>query len=104
MRAVCSRKSAKTSALMPKRTCVRRDMPLPENLLQATEVRSERQISGREPLRSVRATLFPGCRYRRSEEHTSELQSLMRISYAVFCWKKKNQNPKTRSETRSYKS
>src|SRR3546814_9825920 len=25
----------------------------------------------------------------RSEEHTSELQSLMRTSYAVFCWKKK---------------
>src|SRR3546814_6447458 len=25
----------------------------------------------------------------RSEEHTSELQSLMRLSYAVFCWKKK---------------
>src|SRR3546814_4094340 len=31
------------------------------------------------------------CRwYSRSEEHTSELQSLMRISYAVFCLKKKN--------------
>src|SRR3546814_3716923 len=29
-------------------------------------------------------------RCRRSEEHTSELQSLMRISYAVFCLKKKN--------------
>src|SRR3546814_3877834 len=28
----------------------------------------------------------------RSEEHTSELQSLMRISYAVFCLKKKNIN------------
>src|SRR3546814_7393555 len=28
----------------------------------------------------------------RSEEHTSELQSLMSISYAVFCLKKKNQN------------
>src|SRR3546814_7681179 len=28
---------------------------------------------------------------RRSEEHTSELQSLMRISYAVFCLKKKTQ-------------
>src|SRR3546814_1771574 len=28
--------------------------------------------------------------YVRSEEHTSELQSLMRISYAVFCLKKKN--------------
>src|SRR3546814_5155668 len=31
----------------------------------------------------------------RSEEHTSELQSLMRISYAVFCLKKKNTNKKT---------
>src|SRR3546814_3910642 len=30
----------------------------------------------------------------RSEEHTSELQSLMRISYAVFCLKKKNTNIK----------
>src|SRR3546814_5032119 len=29
------------------------------------------------------------CNIRRSEEHTSELQSLMRISYAVFCLKKK---------------
>src|SRR3546814_5264084 len=29
----------------------------------------------------------------RSEEHTSELQSLMRISYAVFCLKKKTQTP-----------
>src|SRR3546814_9765007 len=29
------------------------------------------------------------CRTSRSEEHTSELQSLMRISYAVFCLKKK---------------
>src|SRR3546814_8307212 len=32
---------------------------------------------------------------RRSEEHTSELQSLMRISYAVLCLKKKNTHPKT---------
>src|SRR3546814_1457581 len=31
----------------------------------------------------------PGLVARRSEEHTSELQSLMRISYAVFCLKKK---------------
>src|SRR3546814_2057132 len=30
----------------------------------------------------------------RSEEHTSELQSLMRISYAVFCLKKKTNNKK----------
>src|SRR3546814_4994862 len=33
---------------------------------------------------------FPGFGQDRSEEHTSELQSLMRISYAVFCLKKKN--------------
>src|SRR3546814_1171294 len=32
----------------------------------------------------------PGHTLGRSEEHTSELQSLMRISYAVFCLKKKN--------------
>src|SRR3546814_10270732 len=33
----------------------------------------------------------------RSEEHTSELQSLMRISYAVFCLKKKNKHTKVLS-------
>src|SRR3546814_1945154 len=33
--------------------------------------------------------MFSGALIRRSEEHTSELQSLMRISYAVFCLKKK---------------
>src|SRR3546814_2918724 len=39
-----------------------------------------------------------GDRTGRSEEHTSELQSLMRISYAVFCLKKKKKNKnKTRS-------
>src|SRR3546814_7908794 len=32
---------------------------------------------------------WPGLKIVRSEEHTSELQSLMRISYAVFCLKKK---------------
>src|SRR3546814_9405697 len=36
---------------------------------------------------------------RRSEEHTSELQSLMRISYAVFCLKKKNIILHTQSHT-----
>src|SRR3546814_7528011 len=35
---------------------------------------------------------FAGKDYERSEEHTSELQSLMRISYAVFCLKNKNKN------------
>src|SRR3546814_3505656 len=45
-------------------------------------------------LRHARARAFDHRRHRRrhprrSEEHTSELQSLMRISYAVFCLKKK---------------
>src|SRR3546814_18104651 len=51
------------------------------------------------PLRQARAPApHPGTqaaaappRRPRSEEHTSELQSLMRISYAVFCLKKKNE-------------
>src|SRR3546814_5805655 len=38
------------------------------------------------------ATVLPGWR---SEEHTSELQSLMRIAYAVFCLKKINKKPST---------
>src|SRR3546814_5727026 len=40
----------------------------------------------------------------RSEEHTSELQSLMRISYAVFCLKKKKHKTKTRQSLTSYSS
>src|SRR3546814_5589188 len=41
--------------------------------------------------------------HRRSEEHTSELQSLMRISYAVFCLKKKTKNAnKNYNKTTSY--
>src|SRR3546814_5593382 len=44
------------------------------------------------------AELRYGCaRAGRSEEHTSELQSLMRISYAVFCLKKKIQARKTQT-------
>src|SRR3546814_2879471 len=40
-------------------------------------------------------------RAKRSEEHTSELQSLMRISYAVFCLKKKT-NQKYKSSNRMF--
>src|SRR3546814_3922310 len=41
----------------------------------------------------------PGRKEERSEEHTSELQSLMRISYAVFCLKKKNNKTKNTTIT-----
>src|SRR3546814_9301514 len=59
-------------------------------------------LDGHEPVNLVRGEttkLAPGMCfsnepgiYIRSEEHTSELQSLMRISYAVFCLKKKTHN------------
>src|SRR3546814_2639565 len=41
---------------------------------------------------------------KRSEEHTSELQSLMRRSYAVFCLKKKKNNPYSKATHQSQKS
>src|SRR3546814_7577174 len=41
------------------------------------------------PVRVLMYNTWNGSRLARSEEHTSELQSLMRISYAVFCLKKK---------------
>src|SRR3546814_4905506 len=40
----------------------------------------------------IHNSLYKGLFGARSEEHTSELQSLMRISYAVFCLKKKKKN------------
>src|SRR3546814_10798206 len=40
------------------------------------------------------ASVTPAAKPKRSEEHTSELQSLMRISYAVFCLKKKKNTNK----------
>src|SRR3546814_2855854 len=48
--------------------------------------------------------VFDGCasgESKRSEEHTSELQSLMRISYAVFCLKKKKKR-QTSTTTTTY--
>src|SRR3546814_4431031 len=44
---------------------------------------------------TIHATGWPD----RSEEHTSELQSLMRISYAVFCLKKKNKHTQSHTIT-----
>src|SRR3546814_3265998 len=51
-------------------------------------------ITGAHSLPLPRARDVAALRHRpgRSEEHTSELQSLMRISYAVFCLKKKKKN------------
>src|SRR3546814_2064235 len=49
----------------------------------------------KEVLAVAQAKSGPG----RSEEHTSELQSLMRISYAVFCLKKTKKNESTQNQT-----
>src|SRR3546814_10398903 len=52
---------------------------VPAGLRRVAKLQQHRNLKGQDGLRSVW----------RSEEHTSELQSLMRISYAVFCLKKK---------------
>src|SRR3546814_10210257 len=56
-------------------------------LIDAARDRLRRIIFFQRPLKAPKVG---GCT--RSEEHTSELQSLMRISYAVFCLKKKKTN------------
>src|SRR3546814_14683294 len=56
--------------------------------------RTRAHVVARLSVRNARAT---GAWDGRSEEHTSELQSLMRISYAVFCLKKKK-NKKTKNK------
>src|SRR3546814_9550753 len=59
-----------------------------------------RRGAGPHPQRHARLEQVPDAR--RSEEHTSELQSLMRNSYAVFCLKKKNHTNKTRQTINTY--
>src|SRR3546814_10626859 len=53
-------------------------------------------IAGRVARAGVDSRFRSACGAGRSEEHTSELQSLMRISYAVFCLKKKKLINQTR--------
>src|SRR3546814_8145136 len=73
--------------------------PLVEFAAQKIDDRSRRCRHGRQ-VRGMQQADFPLQEFwsplqrKRSEEHTSELQSLMRISYAVFCLKKKNNNKK----------
>src|SRR3546814_10502125 len=70
-----------------------------------TSIRSVREITAfgvnarkAKPIR-LPGTKVPRFHSHRSEEHTSELQSLMRISYAVFCLKKKNTQKKPHGRT-----
>src|SRR3546814_2015184 len=70
--------------------------PSPLNSWEAPPGPPERKPPPRPPPKPNGAVGFPSPSIspRRSEEHTSELQSLMRISYAVFCLKKKNKQKK----------
>src|SRR3546814_9761494 len=58
---------------------------------EETQNRSSKPIFSCYALRPDKNLVRYDCPAHRSEEHTSELQSLMRISYAVFCLKKKKE-------------
>src|SRR3546814_6168990 len=75
------------------RACARLIRPTALGMALATMRSSQARAPG--PSTSYFAKDDSSSRPTRSEEHTSELQSLMRISYAVFCLKTKNKN-KTR--------
>src|SRR3546814_11256099 len=96
-------RSTRTDTLFPYTTLFRSHQLLGENHDQDCGANDEADRGDRElrlPVELVKASFPPvpaqaerrqrkGQKHR-SEEHTSELQSLMRISYAVFCLKKKN--------------
>src|SRR3546814_1202737 len=68
-----------------------KDLPTVRNGLGITIVSTPRGVLSDTEARSQ--NVGGAVQAERSEEHTSELQSLMRISYAVLCLKKKNQKP-----------
>src|SRR3546814_20958735 len=71
----------------------RRTTPGPEARVRKERRKAREAVGGGSGVsRRIRSTLS----LRRSEEHTSELQSLMRISYAVFCLKKKKTHTRQR--------
>src|SRR3546814_3360103 len=89
-------RSTRTDTLFPYTTLFRsrgggRPVPRPPHPVRRAQLCRPCARDGRRHARA--ALLFRQarrCCRDRSEEHTSELQSLMRISYAVFCLKKKN--------------
>src|SRR3546814_2895072 len=93
-------RSTRTDTLFPYTTLFRSKAPLqrylaekigtPVSLIIPTNYNATVEALGNG---SLDVAYLGGLTYvKRSEEHTSELQSLMRISYAVFCLKKKKQN------------
>src|SRR3546814_1082951 len=79
-------RSTRTDTLFPYTTLFRSPFPIARRPIRDRDHRHVRRG------RPYPRTACSRWRNARSEEHTSELQSLMRISYAVFCLKKKIQN------------
>src|SRR3546814_4068797 len=86
-------RSTRTDTLFPYTTLFRSALSEHARNARGDRGARERRLSADGLLRrrSDRREAARGCGRGRSEEHTSELQSLMRISYAVFCLKKKKQ-------------
>src|SRR3546814_4912740 len=80
-----------TSALAPPRIASSPAPPVTSRLPPVTRLPSTVSVSSVFTSSVPPSTPSPPKPVTRSEEHTSELQSLMRISYAVFCLKKKKQ-------------
>src|SRR3546814_9996081 len=86
-------RSTRTDTLLPYTTLFRSPEARESQDFTGTRARSAAIGSAGEAVASAGVAAAPDAGAFRSEEHTSELQSLMRISYAVFCLKKKkNEN------------
>src|SRR3546814_2164285 len=93
-------RSTRTDTLFPDTTLFRSDDALDHGgderrqsrgeLALGIQRRNDDRDHGAKPIASAGSAAIGPLGLKRSEEHTSELQSLMRISYAVFCLKKKN--------------
>src|SRR3546814_1363412 len=82
-------RSTRTDTLFPYTTLFRSVRPAPfQRRPAARQNGREQKYRCHERGTETGAAVFQSRGQRRSEEHTSELQSLMRISYAVFCLKK----------------
>src|SRR3546814_10024510 len=109
-------RSTRTDTLFPYTTLFRSKEPSSEcfmvaqpspYLVASAAIRCSRSLSGVAARKARPAAVVARGRrtpasirsVERSEEHTSELQSLMRISYAVFCLKKKNKNTEKERQT-----
>src|SRR3546814_8959510 len=83
-------RSTRTDTLFPYTTLFRSCGPRAGSALTAEACAAHRFVATQR-VRASTSALSRSAACNRSEEHTSELQSLMRISYAVFCLKKKNE-------------